>query len=219
MRKNGIRNNNKGFTLVEMIIVLVILAILAAILIPTLLGYIDESKEKQYLLNAKNCLNAAQAELTKLYAAKDKIPDEGYDVITGKKSTAKNGDTDLTGTDFAKRVLELADADPYCFMIATGSNFTGTKDKCTEHDKYTVIFAYYVEELTATQWFYYNGEWSKLAPRDKNKNGYANADNYILSGNLKGKRLQYFLVSNKSKTTFANLWPWIKHEKDKPDKP
>ena len=33
--------NNKGFTLVELIVVLVILAILAAILVPALLGYID----------------------------------------------------------------------------------------------------------------------------------------------------------------------------------
>ena len=36
--------NNKGFTLVELIVVLVILAILAAILVPALLGYIDKAR-------------------------------------------------------------------------------------------------------------------------------------------------------------------------------
>ena len=63
--------NDKGFTLVEMIVVLVILAILAAILVPALLGYIDDARKKQSLLNAKNAMTAAQAELTKLYAKQD----------------------------------------------------------------------------------------------------------------------------------------------------
>ena len=60
--------NNKGFTLVELIVVLVILAILAAILVPTLLGYIDEAKKKQYVLEAKNILTATQSKLNKAYA-------------------------------------------------------------------------------------------------------------------------------------------------------
>lgn len=41
------RDRKKGFTLVELIVVLVILAIVSAISIPALTGYIDKSKEKQ----------------------------------------------------------------------------------------------------------------------------------------------------------------------------
>ena len=60
--------NKNGFTLVELIVVLVILAILAAILIPALIGFIDRAREKQDVLDARNLLQATQAELTEVYA-------------------------------------------------------------------------------------------------------------------------------------------------------
>ncbi len=40
-------NKKSGFTLMELIVVLVILAILAAIMIPSMLGWIDKAREKQ----------------------------------------------------------------------------------------------------------------------------------------------------------------------------
>lgn len=58
----------KGFTLVELIVVLVILGILAAITIPALLGWIDKAREKKYLLEARNVVMAAQTVATEEYA-------------------------------------------------------------------------------------------------------------------------------------------------------
>ena len=71
--------SNKGFTLVELIVVLIILAILAAILVPALLGYIDEAKDKQYLLDAKNLFNATQAKLSEIYAKRGPYQEQRYD--------------------------------------------------------------------------------------------------------------------------------------------
>ncbi|MGB4984756.1 MAG: prepilin-type N-terminal cleavage/methylation domain-containing protein [Erysipelotrichaceae bacterium] len=52
--------NKKGFTLVEIVVVLAIIAILAAILIPTMNGFVNDAKSKQHIAEARAAYVAAQ---------------------------------------------------------------------------------------------------------------------------------------------------------------
>lgn len=57
-----------GFTLVELIVVLVLLATLAALLVPSLTGYIDKARQNAVIAKARAVLVASQAVVTEAYA-------------------------------------------------------------------------------------------------------------------------------------------------------
>lgn len=67
----------KGFTLVEMIVVLVIIAILAAITIPALLKYIDKAREKQITIDARTAYLAAETTISEAVGAGQSVLPSG----------------------------------------------------------------------------------------------------------------------------------------------
>lgn len=122
----GKRNlNNKGFTLVEMIVVMVILTVLAAILIPGLLGWIDEAKGKQYVLSARSVYMSVQAIESEKYAAWD--------------GTAANANHNLSEAD-KERILRMADASGAVISdVMFESDTLGGAGASSNHGYFTVV--------------------------------------------------------------------------------
>lgn len=66
----------------ELIVVLVILAVLAALLIPSLTGYIDKAKKNQVIAETRMLTQAAQTELSSLYATDEFAAQNAYSSFT-----------------------------------------------------------------------------------------------------------------------------------------
>lgn len=145
--------DNKGFTLVEMIVVLVILAILAAILIPGLLGYIDDAKDKQLEIHGKAVYTAAQSVASKFYGT-NKNPSEGSKTTGNQK-------------DYIDKVRELSEI----------SSFSGSAtiyfEGSTGRDAYKVRGIKYSESGNDRYLVTGTSEWSKTDPGVASSSGYS----------------------------------------------
>lgn len=58
--------NEDGFTLVEMIAVLIIIAVLAAVAVPSMTGFIERAKRDRYIAEARLVCTALQQYLTEM---------------------------------------------------------------------------------------------------------------------------------------------------------
>lgn len=75
MKKLGLKKNKKGFTLVEIIVVLVIIGILLALAVPAITKYVGEAGETKLKTQVKAAFTAAQTVTTSEVAKNPAISD------------------------------------------------------------------------------------------------------------------------------------------------
>lgn len=102
--------NKKGFTIVELVIVIAVIAILAAVLIPTFSNVIDKANKSATLQEARNAYTDAYAEdiqdgVIDGYTDNDttEVDDENYSVSEGVASyeyTARGWTASFDGTEW-----------------------------------------------------------------------------------------------------------------------
>ena len=153
------KNSKKGFTLVELIIVVAVIALLAAVLIPTFSSLISKANQAKDEALVSN-LNKAVALSTEKY-------DTVYDVLGAVKENA--------GFDVAKISASVSeheilwDSVNYCFVYKTEKGITGIPDTQTNKDvkdyQYWRFVNNYDEIATSTYSVYwYGGELDENKP-------------------------------------------------------
>ena len=108
----------------EIIVVLVILAILAAIAVPTTFGYVDDAKEVRELAKLRESLIAAQVTFVKSAAFGE----------IGKDVTNETGSTNYYLTDNQnKSIQKYLDTKPYVLIYGIGapSYYGGTSKEAS----------------------------------------------------------------------------------------
>ncbi|MBP3719341.1 MAG: prepilin-type N-terminal cleavage/methylation domain-containing protein, partial [Eubacterium sp.] len=156
--KSSKRNFEKGFTLVELIVVLVVMAVLAAAVVPALLGYTDHAKKKKYIETAKQCLDASQAVLS------DRYNDPSITLTKEQRySAASSADVDPTKTRFTVwTAKKLIDYDTLSMTSAVSDNLAA----------YTITYALFEttlnddEDNDAKYVFYDGKDWEVYDTED-----------------------------------------------------
>ena len=123
--------NKKGFTIVELVIVIAVIAILSAVLIPTFSGVVDNANKTAVVADAKAVYQQYMTSNITDYEANAIYTDKGYFVVIVDANVFEANDADKTTAfkteaDALKAAFGEDYADKYD-VTAAGDDYTGLK--------------------------------------------------------------------------------------------
>jgi type IV pilus assembly protein PilA len=132
--------SDKGFTLIELMVVVMIIAVLLAIAIPTFLGTQDKAKARNAQSSLRNTVTAARtiytdsSDYTKATATALEGVEPSLEFVTADSASPSTVSIDVTGSDAFYAAAKVKDGE--CFYIKdakTGTTYhkVGKTATCT----------------------------------------------------------------------------------------
>lgn len=182
--------SRRGFTLVELVVVLVIVGITASFAVPALTGYIDNAKEKQAVSETQACVETATRLGAQKYAewqknttyqlagGKELTSSAEFQPLVGCTGTTSNTPPAVTGGDVAltegsgQYLLHVSKYEPGGFPktgstadISAAASVTGTINTLTCSSSGQVVYLVYTSKDGITVVYTNNGRSSTVSTK------------------------------------------------------
>ena len=182
--------SRRGFTLVELVVVLVIAGITASFAVPALTGYIDNAKEKQAVSETQACVETVTRIASQKYAewqknttyqlagGKELTSSAEFQPLVGCTGTTSNTPPTVTGGDVAltegsgQYLLHVSKYEPGGFpatgntaYISAAASVTGTIQTLTCSSSGQVVYLVYTSKDGITVVYTNNGRSSTVSTK------------------------------------------------------
>lgn len=182
--------SRRGFTLVELVVVLVIVGITASFAVPALTGYIDNAKEKQAVSETQACVETVTRIAAQKYAewqknttyqlagGKELTSSAEFQPLVGCTGTTSNTPPAVTGGDVAltegsgQYLLHVSNYEPGGFPatgstadISAAASVTGTINTLTCSSSGQVVYLVYTSKDGITVVYTNNGRSSTVSTK------------------------------------------------------